>query len=163
MSHSKKIKDVFRYCIRKDPFLAKHLDQQNAGIDKSQNPETVQTSADIALQPSSMEVDAQFNLDKLVSKNPAMSELETTLDELKGDGQNLLAEFVDWQAAGPTYSFAELRNELCGDAKILFNEKQLSLYGLVFTCKESKKEWLARTIELLDVDYNKHPITLDEL
>ena len=74
-----------------------------------------------------------------------------------------MAEFVDWQAAGPTYSFAELRNELCGDAKILFNKKQLSLNGLVFTYKESKKEWLARTIELLDVDYNKHPTTLGEL
>ena len=54
-----------------------------------------------------------------------MSELETTLDELKGDGQNLLAEFVDWQAACPTYSFNDLRNELYGVAKIQFDEKEL--------------------------------------
>ena len=46
MSHSEKIK----YCIKKDPYLAKHLDQQNDGIDKSQNPETAQINADIALQ-----------------------------------------------------------------------------------------------------------------
>ena len=63
MSHSEKIKDVFRYCIRKDPYLAKHLDQQNDGIDKSQNPDTAQNNADIAPQPSSMEVDTQSNLD----------------------------------------------------------------------------------------------------
>ena len=139
MSHSKKIKDVFRTCIRKYPYLAKHLDQQNDGIDKRQNPDTAQNNADIAPQPSSMEVDTQSNLDKLVSKNPAMSKLETTLDELKGDGQNLLAEFMDWKSADPTYSFAEVRNELCGDAKILLNEKQLSLYDWFIHAKSPKR------------------------
>ena len=37
-----------------------------------------------------MEVDTQSKLDKLVSKNPAVSDFETTLDGLKGEGQNLL-------------------------------------------------------------------------
>ena len=57
-----------------------------------------------------MEVDTQSKLDKLVSKNPAVSDFERTLDGLKGDGQNLLAEFVDWEASGPTYTFNERRN-----------------------------------------------------
>ena len=94
-----------------------------------------QINADIAPQPSSMEVDTQSNLDKLVSKNPAVSELEITLDDLKGDSQNILAEFVYWQAAGPTYTFNELRNELCGDAKIKFDARKVFLYGLCYTCR----------------------------
>ena len=92
MSHSGKIIDVFRYCIRKDPCLANHLYQQTDGIDKSQNIETAQFNTAIAPQPSSMEVDTQSYLDNLVSKNPAVSELEITLDELKGDGQ------IYWQS-----------------------------------------------------------------
>jgi hypothetical protein len=48
----------------------------------------------------------------LVSKNPAVTEVEQTLDNTKGDGQSILAQFVDWQAAGPSYSFNEIRNEL---------------------------------------------------
>ena len=97
----------------------------------------------IAPQPSSMEVDTQSNLDKLVSKNPAVSELETTLDELKGDGQNVLPEFVDWQAAGPTYTFNELRNELCGDAKIKFDEKSyLYMYCTTHAKNPKKIGWL---------------------
>ena len=56
-----------------------------------------------------MEVDSQCKLDKLVSKNPAVSDFEKTLDGLKGDGQNLLAEFVDWEVFGPSYSFNEIR------------------------------------------------------
>ena len=84
MSHSSKIIDVFRYWIWKDPYLAKYLDQQTDGIDKSQNIETAQFNTAFAPQPSSMEVDTQSNLDKLVSKNPAVSEVEQTLDNIKG-------------------------------------------------------------------------------
>ena len=69
-----------------------------------------------------------------------MSEFEKTLDGLVGDGQNILAEFVDWQAAGPTYTFNELRNELCRDAKIKFDVNKVSLYGLCYTCRESKRD-----------------------
>ena len=93
--------------------MAKYLDQQTDGIDKSQNIETAQLNTPIAPQPASMEVDTQSKLDKLVSKNPAVSE----------DGQKILAEFMDWQATGPTYSFCELRNELCRNTKIKFDEK----------------------------------------
>ena len=67
----------------------------------------------IAPQPSLMEVDTQSRLDLLVSKDGAVSGFEITLDGLKGDGQNLLAEFVDWEVSGPTYTF----NELCETQK----------------------------------------------
>ena len=48
--------------------------------------ETAQISANTALapQPSLMKVDTHSNPDKLVSKNPAVSEFEKTLDGLKG-------------------------------------------------------------------------------
>ena len=83
MDHSEKIIDIFRYCIRKDPYLAKYLDQQTEGVDRNQNMETAQlgVSTAIAPQPSSMEVDTQSNLDKSVSKKPAVFEFEITLDE----------------------------------------------------------------------------------
>ena len=77
-----------------------------------------------------------------------ITKFERTLDELQGDGQNLLAEFVDWQAAGTTYSLNELRNELCGDAKFKFNDANVWLIGLVYTCTDSKNGWTARTIDL---------------
>ena len=117
--YSEKIIDAFRYCSRKDPYLVKYLDQQTESFDKNQNMETTQLGVNTAIapQPSLMEVDTQSNLDKLVSKNPAVSEVEQTLDNIRGDGHNILAEFVDWQASGPSYSFHELRNELCGDTK----------------------------------------------
>ena len=66
--------------------MAKYLDKQTEGVDDTQNMETAQfgTNTAVAPQPSLMEVDTQSNLDKLVSKNPAVSEFEKTLDGLKG-------------------------------------------------------------------------------
>ena len=37
------------------------------------------------------------------------------------------------------------------------------LYGLFYTCKESKKDWITRTIELKDVDFSKNHTDLEEL
>ena len=70
---------------------------------------------------------------------------------------------MDWEASSPTYTFNELRNQLCGDAKIKFDANKVSLFGLCNTCGESKKDWITRTIELKDVDYYKHPTNLEEL
>ena len=47
-----------------------------------------------------IEMDTQSKLDLLVSKNVSVSEFEKTLDGLKEDGQNLLAEFVEWEVSG---------------------------------------------------------------
>ena len=59
--HSERLIDVFRYCIRKDPYLAKQLDQEPAGFDNTQNMENTQseTNTAIAPLPSLMEVDTQ--------------------------------------------------------------------------------------------------------
>ena len=110
-----------------------------------------------------MEIETQSKLDMLIKKNVVVTEFERTLDGLQGDGQNLLAEFVDWQAAGPTYSFNDLRNELCGDAKFKFDNSKVWLSGLVYTCTDSKKGWTSRTIDLENIDYLRHPKTLEEL
>ena len=126
--------------------MAKLLDQEPGGFDISLKEENTQreTITAVAPQPSSMEVDTQSNLDKLVSKNPPVSEVKQTLDNIKGDGHNILAQFVDWQASGPSYSFHELRNELCGDAKIKFEANKIFLYGLSYTATEAKKQWRER-------------------
>ena len=143
-NHSEKIFDIFRFCLRRDPYLSKYLDVTTEGLDESQSNlmETAQTSSNtsIAPQPSLMEMDTQSKFDVLVSKEVSVSEFEKTRDGLKGDGQNLLAEFVDWEVSGPTYTFNELRNELCGDAKFKFDVNKVSLFGLYYSCKESKKE-----------------------
>ena len=91
--------------------------------------ETAQTSSNTANapQPSLMEVGTQSRLDMLISKNFAVSDFERTVDGLKGDSQNLLAEFVDWEDSSPPCTFNELRNELCGDAKFKFDAAKVSL------------------------------------
>ena len=74
-----------------------------------------------------------------------------------------MAEFVDWEVSGLTYTFNELRNELCGDAKFKFDAAKVSLFGLCYTCQESKKEWITRTIDLEYIDVQRHPTSLEEL
>ena len=143
--------------------MSKYLDKTTEGIDESQSNinlmETAQTSSNTAIapQPSLMEVDTQSRLDMLVSKDVAVSKLEIILGSLKGDGQNLLAEFVDWEVSGPTYTFNELRNELCGYANFKFDATKVSLFGLFYTCRESKKQLITRTINLERIDYYRHP------
>ena len=112
MRHSEKNNDVFRYCIRKDPFLAKHLDQQTDGIDKS--PTTVIDGSGYPV------LSRQFGKQK-----PSSVRIGNNSGRIKRGRPNLLAEFVDCQAACPTYSFNDLRNELYGVAKIQFDEKEL--------------------------------------
>ena len=164
--HSEIIIDVFRFCISRDPDLSAYLDAKLESLDEMSNPtDTAQTNPSVTVAPqlSMMEVDVQSRLDWLLNKNAVMSKFERTLDGLISDGQNLLAEFVDWQASGPTYSYNDLRNELCGDAKFKFDASKVSLFGLVYTCKESKKDWISRTTELTNIEYRRHPKKLEEL
>ena len=74
----------------------------------------------------------------LLSKQLLISDYENTLDGFVGDGQKLLAEFVDWECSGPTYMFNELRDQLCGDAKFCFHVNNIYLQEIWLTCKESK-------------------------
>ena len=92
-----------------------------------------------------------------------MTDFKFTLDGLVGDGSHIITELVDWESLGLTYSFNELRDILCGEAKACFNADQLYLFGLAYTGRESKKIWTTRTIELEGIDFQKHPRSLENL
>ena len=47
--------------------------------------------------------------------------------------------------------------------KFKFDANKVSLFGLYYSCKESKKEWITRTIDLESIDYLRHPTNLEEL
>ena len=53
-----------------------------------------------------------------------MSEFERILDKAVGDGLNILEDFIEWEASGLTYTFKELRDNLCGAAKFCFHPNQ---------------------------------------
>ena len=85
------------------------------------------------------------------------------MDGLTGDGQSIFNEFVDWESAGPTFGFNELRDALCGEAKYLFDADHMYLFGLAYTGRDSKKIWTSRTIALEGIEYQKHPDNLEAL
>ena len=91
------------------------------------------------------------------------SQFEARFDGLNGEYIDIANEFVDWESAGEIFSFKELRNALCGEAKLCFDADHLYLFGLAYTEKDSKKIWTTRTIELEGIEYKKHPRNLDEL
>ena len=68
-----------------------------------------------------------------------VSDFERTLDGLVGDGLSIIKEFVGWESSGPTYSFNDLRNALCREAKLCFNADHIYLFGLAYTGRDSKK------------------------
>ena len=82
---------------------------------------------------------------------------ELTFDGLVGHGSSIVSEFVDWESSGATYRFNELRDIICGEAKMCFNPERLFLFGLAYTGRESKKIWSSRTIELEGIDFQRHP------
>ena len=110
-----------------------------------------------------MELESQKKCEWLCSRKPLTSQFEATLDGLKGDGQSIINEFVDWESAGPTFSFNELRDALCGEAKYLFDANHMYLFGLAYTGRDSKKIWTSRTIELNGIESQKHPDNLEAL
>ena len=81
------------------------------------------------------------------------------MDSLKGDGQGVFNEFVDWESAGPTFDFNELRDALCGEAKYLFDANRMFLCGLAYTGRDSKKIWTSRTIALEGMNTKDTPTT----
>ena len=110
-----------------------------------------------------MEVESQTKLEWLCNKKVMKSNFEATLDGLVGDGQSIIMEFQDWTGFGPTYDFNELRNALCGEAKLCFNADELYLYGLAYIGRESKKIWISRKIELVGIEFQRHPNSLEKL
>ena len=108
------------------------------------------------IQPNPMELESQTKCEWLCSRKLLMSQFEATLDGLKGDGQSIIDEFVDWENAGPTFSFNELRDALCGEAKYLFDANHMYFFGHACTGRDSKRTWTSRTIELNGIEYQKH-------
>ena len=86
-----------------------------------------------------------------------ISDFEKTMDGLVGDGQKILAEFVDWESFGPTCTFDELRDQLCGDAKFCFDVNNIYIFGIYFTCEEFKKDLITRTVDLEDIHSVRDP------
>ena len=94
-NHSKKVIDIFRFCIRRDKLLSKYLDKDLAGFDNEQgNGPDITQNIIIAPQPTIMEVETQSRMDWLLSKEVLLSGFEKTFDGLVGVGQHILAEFV---------------------------------------------------------------------
>ena len=80
-----------------------------------------------------------------------------------GGGISIISEFVDWESSGPTYNFNELRDVLCGEAKLCFHADHIYLFGLAYTERDSKKMWATRTIEVEGIEFQRHPKDLDSL
>ena len=97
MYHSETIVEIFRYCVRKDPILFEKASQE-------------QTIGPIQTNP--MELESQTKCEWLCSRNLLICQFEATLDSLTGDGQSIFNEFIDWESAGPTVRFNELRDDV---------------------------------------------------
>ena len=114
-------------------------------------------------QPNSMEVESQSKFEWLCNKKFLISDFEATFDGLVRDEQSIISEFVDWESSGPTYTFNELRNALCGEAKFCFSANHMYLFGLAYTGRDSKKIWTTRKIELEGIEFRRHPNNIDAL
>ena len=156
--HTENVIDVFRYCVRKDQLLSRRLEKRVTvqSTDEMKSESTQQVSA---INPQHMDLEVQSKMDLLLKKKCFTTSFEDTFDSLKGDGQQLLNEFVDWPVAGEVYSYKDLKNELCGDAKFKFDPDRIALSGLVWSDTDSKKAWISRTIDLADVEFQRHPKT----
>jgi len=162
--HTESIIDVFRFCVRKDQLLSRMLERRVTVWETDEmKSETAQEAPTTNPQQSDMDVEAQSKMDLLLKKKVFTTSFEDSFDSLQGDGQQLLNEFVDWPVAGEVYSYNELKNELCGDAKFKFDGARIWLSGLVWSYTDSKKAWTSRTIDLEDVEFQRHPKTLDRL
>ena len=83
-------------------------------------------------QPKSMEVKSQPKSVWWCNKKLWVSDFELTLDGLVGQGLHIINEFVDWESSGPIYKLNELRDILCGEAKMCVNADRFYLFGLTY-------------------------------
>ena len=146
--HTESIIDVFRYCVRKDQALSKMLERRTTIREPDEMKSEGMEETPTIPQQANMDIEAQSKMDLLLKKKCFTTSFEDTFDALQGDGQQLLNEFVDWPVAGEVYTYNDLKNELCGDAKFKFDAARISLSGLVWSYTDSKKAWTSRTIDL---------------
>ena len=169
MAQSQDIVDLFRFCARKDRVLSQALHGDFSGFtlefgtEHTQESEQEMDTTNQEPQPKLMEVESQTKIEWLCNKKLWVSDFKLILDGLVGDGTSIIPEFVDWESSGPTYRFNELRDVLCGEAKMCFDPEHLYLFGLAYTGRESKKIWTTRTIELEGIDFQRHPHDLETL
>ena len=118
-----KVIDIFRLCIRKDKVLSKVLSNKSSGFDER----VMDSAQEITIAPTSINGSgtAVKDLHGCVAKNFFVSDFEISLDNLVSDGHNVLADFVDWESSGPTYTFNKLRDHFCGDVKFCFNVEHI--------------------------------------
>ena len=60
---------------------------------------------------------------------------------------------------------ASMNSEMlwCGEAKFCFNADHIYLFGLAYTRRDSKKIWTTRTVDLVGIDFRRHPDNLEAL
>ena len=122
----------------------------------------MEETVDEKTQPKLMEVESQTKSEWLCNRTLLTSHFEATFDGLVGDGQSIITEFVDWESSGPTYTFNELRDALCCEAKFCFKVDHIS--SALHTPEGiQKKLWTARKIELAGIEFKRHPKKLDAL
>jgi len=119
--HTESIIDVFRFCVRKDQLLSKTLERRITIRETDELKSESMVEVPTNPQQSDMDLEAQSKMDVLLKKKCFATNFEDTFDSLQGDGQQLLNEFVDWSVAREVYSYNDLKNELCGDAKFKFD------------------------------------------
>ena len=64
---------------------------------------------------------------------------------------------MDLESSGPIYTFNELRDQLCGNAKFGFDVINIYLFGICFMCEKSKQDWITRIVDLEGIDFGRHP------
>ena len=86
-----------------------------------------------------MEEEDNSRMNWLLEKKLLVSDFEKSFDKITKDGQYIMAEFVDWESSGPTYSLNGLKDHLCGAAKFCFDANRVYLFGLEFACRAFRK------------------------
>jgi len=162
--HSESIIDIFRTCVRKDNVLASALESNFEGYFNKREEESRMDLVEISTTlPRFMEVEEQSRMVRLCNFKLLKTNFDAIFDGMETEGNNFAELFVDWESAGPVFSFDELRNALCGEAKFCFDADPIYLFGLAYTNKDSKKIWTTRTVELEGIEYKKHPNSLEAL
>ena len=116
------------FALEKTELCLKHSDFAEFNFEAKQTSEMDET-INVEPQPKSMEVESQSKVEWLCNRKMLKSYFKATFDGLNGEGQSIFSEFVDWESSGPTYTFNELRDALCGEAKFCYNADHIYLFG----------------------------------
>ena len=70
-----------------------------------------------------------------------------------------MADFVNLESSGLIYTFNELRDQLCGDAKFGFDVNNIYLFGIVLCARNPNKiglpeQWISKALPLIGTQNN---------